>query len=197
MEKLYSHPSAEYSEREREERNEGEISKKTLKSFFDSFGCLLAFNYLLTLIMMQSMKTISDFWLKSIFSVKNSSFIFLDNLSYELLYVYGLIILLLAAFIIINNVTRLFLFLKSSKMLFKKLMKTIIFSKMKFFDNNEIGDIINRVSNDTFIIDNFIPVSLPFTCANIISALAHSLVVWIQIPWMIPCKKIIYKVLIE
>ena len=41
----------------------------------------------------------------------------------------------------------------SAKLLFKKLNSSIIYSNMKFFDNNPSGRIINRLSNDVFITD--------------------------------------------
>jgi ABC-type multidrug transport system fused ATPase/permease subunit len=45
--------------------------------------------------------------------------------------------------------------LAASKM-FKNLNKAIFFSKMKFFDTNPNGRIVNRISNDTFIIDGIL-----------------------------------------
>lgn len=38
--------------------------------------------------------------------------------------------------------------------LFKKLNETIMYSNIKFFDQNPSGGIINRLSNDVLVIDD-------------------------------------------
>jgi ABC-type multidrug transport system fused ATPase/permease subunit len=37
--------------------------------------------------------------------------------------------------------------------MFKKLNSTIFYSNMKFFDSNPKGRIMNRISNDIFVVD--------------------------------------------
>ena len=44
--------------------------------------------------------------------------------------------------------------LKASRGIFEFLMKKIFYSDIKFFETNEIGNIINRLSNDTISIDS-------------------------------------------
>jgi ABC-type multidrug transport system fused ATPase/permease subunit len=45
----------------------------------------------------------------------------------------------------------------AAKRLFINLNKSILFSKMKFFDKNPKGRIINRISNDTLMVDDELP----------------------------------------
>lgn len=45
----------------------------------------------------------------------------------------------------------------AAKKLFNRLNKHIIYSKMKFFDKNSSGKIINRLSEDIFTIDDELP----------------------------------------
>jgi ABC-type multidrug transport system fused ATPase/permease subunit len=45
----------------------------------------------------------------------------------------------------------------AAKRVFERLNKAIMFSNMKFFDNNPKGRIVNRISNDTYMIDYDLP----------------------------------------
>ena len=59
----------------------------------------------------------------------------------------------------------------SWKRLFDRLNNSLIFSKMKFYDENPVGRIINRLSDDVVTIDDF----LPWACHVFLENLAYSM----------------------
>lgn len=54
---------------------------------------------------------------------------------------------------VIRNIFYVITSQSAAKNMFEKLNFTIMFSKVKFFDTNACGRIINRISNDTNTID--------------------------------------------
>jgi len=55
----------------------------------------------------------------------------------------------------------------SGKRLFDKFNNSLIFSKMKFYDKNPVGRIVNRLSNDIVTIDDFLPWSFAVFLENL------------------------------
>ena len=72
----------------------------------------------------------------------------------------------------------------SAKLLFIKLNSSIIYSNMKFFDNNPSGRIINRLSNDVLITDYELHVFVSKTLENLAYCLGFPIGVAIYFPWI-------------
>ena len=68
--------------------------------------------------------------------------------------------------------------------LFKKLNSSLITSKMKFFDNNPSGRIINRLSSDVLVIDDQLPWYANVTLEKLISCLGLPIGIALNFPWM-------------
>ncbi len=69
--------------------------------------------------------------------------------------------------------------------MFNRLNKSILYSKMKFFDTNSNGRIVNKLSSDVETIDMELPWSSHVFLENLAQALGLSLGIVIQFPWMI------------
>jgi ABC-type multidrug transport system fused ATPase/permease subunit len=133
----------------------------------------------------QAIKSTVDFWLKSNVTKGDTSFSGLDVISKDFTTLFGFAFLLIFLIILIKLGLYYIYTIKSAKSLFNRLLNSIIFSKMVFFDKNEVGRIINRISNDTATIDDSLPMQSCLTIENIAVLTAYPVVIAIQFPWMI------------
>ena len=69
--------------------------------------------------------------------------------------------------------------------MFHKLNKSVIYSNMKFFDENPSGRIINRVSNDVVVVDDELPWFCHVFMENLSYCLGLPVAVAIYFPWML------------
>jgi ABC-type multidrug transport system fused ATPase/permease subunit len=132
----------ELEERE-EKREEGHISYASYKLYINKMGYLNCFLIFLSMFMMQFGLNFYDLWLK--YYVNQTPIFILDNFETSLLFISGVSLLftLFRAFqFAIGN-------LKAAKGVFVYLMRKILYTDIKFFEKNEIGGIINRLSGDT------------------------------------------------
>lgn len=58
-------------------------------------------------------------------------------------------------------------------------------SKMVFFDNNAQGRIINRISNDTLIVDDELPWYLEVLIMSLLACIGYPIGIIILFPWLI------------
>jgi len=72
---------------------------------------------------------------------------------------------------ILKNIFYCLCALISDKRLFSKFNKSLIFSKMKFYDQTASGRIVNRLSEDIFMLDEM----LPYVCSFFLEFLAFSI----------------------
>lgn len=130
-------------------REEGEIKVKTLMIYVLGMGLVFFCVILLTMAMMQICRNFFDIWLKEYVNY-NTLFLFEDN--------FKLTMIIIAVFTIFWTLMRAFFFaignLRAAKNIFVKLLNSIMYSKMAFFETNAIGRIINRFSGDTQAIDD-------------------------------------------
>ncbi len=104
---------------------------------------------------MQFSRNLVDFWLKDETSEKHGSFFthfnnYFDNSfskAFTALILFNLIVTFLRAFFYV------LLALLACYRLFNKLNKSILYAKMKFFDKNTPGAIINRMGNDISMVN--------------------------------------------
>eukprot|EP01017_Pseudomicrothorax_dubius_P044474 TRINITY_DN7517_c0_g1_i1.p1 TRINITY_DN7517_c0_g1~~TRINITY_DN7517_c0_g1_i1.p1 ORF type:complete len:542 (-),score=157.91 TRINITY_DN7517_c0_g1_i1:58-1683(-) len=75
--------------------------------------------------------------------------------------------------------------LKGGQRIFAALNRTILFSKMSFFDSTPVGRIINRYSEDTLAIDDQIPCNMSILIAFVGSGLGFLVSLAILMPWML------------
>ena len=156
-------------------REEGEIKIKTLNVYIKGMGIIFFSLILFTITMMQVCKNFYDIWLKEYVNY-NTIFLFDNN--------FQLTLIIIAIFTIFWTLIRAFSFaisnLKASKNIFIKLLHSIIYSKMSFFESNAIGRIINRFSGDTQAIDDRISFESNILLNNIFSLIGSMTVIIMQ-----------------
>ncbi|KAM9978215.1 hypothetical protein ACTFIY_011957 [Dictyostelium cf. discoideum] len=132
-----------------EDKNEGEVSFKTYKEYFD-YGSsnLFLFITLLVFLIGLIVNRLSDFWLtiwtEQSFKEKSQTF-------YIICFILIFILSLILIFIRYSLVAKIGF--KSSKKLHDLLINSISKSPIQFFDSNPSGRILNRFSNDIRDID--------------------------------------------
>ncbi|KAL4449622.1 hypothetical protein ABPG74_007445 [Tetrahymena malaccensis] len=171
-----------------EEREKGGINKQTLISFFKSRGFLFSFIHLFLSFSIQASQMLTDFWLKDYSRSNINQSYFQQSLSF----LFGGFNEIFKALTIINFVIAslcgFFHFLSStnsSQYLFKKLSKSIMFSKMVFFDKNPIGRILSRVSSDQSKIDDILQTHYHIFLEKLAYLIGYPIGMIIQFPWTI------------
>ena len=130
-------------------REEGEIKMRTFMIYIKGMGIIFFSLIVITITMMQFFRNFFDIWLKEYVNY-NTLFLIDDN--------FKLTLIIIALITIFWSLMRAFCFaianLRASKNIFVKLLHSIMYSKMVFFESNAIGRIINRFSGDTQAIDD-------------------------------------------
>ncbi|EGR32733.1 hypothetical protein IMG5_072110 [Ichthyophthirius multifiliis] len=130
--------------------------------YFKSMNYFIFFLYLLFIAFNHVVQFFIDFWLRDYVSKDQNSYFYefmnrFFNYNFEETFLFQIYLILL-----INVFNCLFYFLSSilsCQSIFKKLNKSIIYSKMSFFDKNPVGRIVCRISNDVGQVDHDIPFS--------------------------------------
>ncbi|CAD8118388.1 unnamed protein product [Paramecium sonneborni] len=138
-----------------EQREQGKINMNTWLTYFSSMSWFLLIGWVIVNFFMQGSMSLIDFWLKSelkgdetwlhqITVYYNNSFT--DTLLY--LTLFALLVTFVRAVLYVSTA------LRSAWVLFIKLNKTLMESVMKFYDKTNAGRIINRIQDDTQMIDD-------------------------------------------
>ena len=167
------------SEEFKEEFNEGTVKLSVYSVYAKAVSIPLCISIIAFITMMQSSKTTSDYWL-SYWTNKLKVDVDIDSFYYlKILLIIALTNSLLASF-------RAILFaigcIHSAKNLYNQLFKTVLQSKLSFFNRRALGQILNRFSNDVFHIDENLPFTLNIFLANLISVIAAIFVTGYNVP---------------
>ncbi|CAK4721094.1 unnamed protein product [Aphanomyces euteiches] len=151
-----------------EERSEGSVSGVVYKTFFEAGGgWCMALVLLLSLLLWQGLMISSDLWLNvwtnSVNKVSSKEFI---NQSTYYLSIYALLSLFAVVATILRSLTMYSGSLRASSSLFDQMSSALLRAPMRFFDQNPVGRILNRYTNDTSTMD----VDIPFWGGFIISS---------------------------
>jgi len=172
---------------EEETKKSGVLSWKNYFVYFKVgggfFGCI--FNFVV-FISAQVLVVLADYWvsnwssledidmlnkiktLSNITNCSNCTFdISHDNIQTELFkdryYYYNVYCLLIGSALIIGTLRTIIFYklcINSSKYLHKKMFKSVMFTRIRFFDLNPLGRIMNRFSKDIGVVDETIPMTV-------------------------------------
>lgn len=163
----------------KEELNEGKVKLSVYLMYIKSIGLLLTIFIILFLIMMQSSITTTDYWL-SYWTDKLKIDADTDSMYY---------LKILLIIVIINNLLAVFrsvLFaygcINAAKNLYNQIYQTIINSKLSFFNQRPIGQILNRLNSDVYHIDENLPFTLNIFLACLVGVLATLFITIYTVP---------------
>ncbi|XP_067010232.2 ATP-binding cassette sub-family C member 10 [Anabrus simplex] len=186
-----------------EEREVGSVHWNVYASYWRAVGHLLSAAILLSLLLMQTSRNLTDWWLSYWVShapvnestVKNESDYFqlygnstpansTDDMVYYLT-VYGI----LAGSNTIFTLFRAFLFayggIHAATSIHRLLLKKVIKGKIIFFDITPLGRILNRFSSDTYTVDDSLPFIMNILLAQFFGVLGTLVVTIYGLPWLI------------
>uniref|UniRef100_A0A4W3JSB3 ATP-binding cassette, sub-family C (CFTR/MRP), member 10 n=1 Tax=Callorhinchus milii TaxID=7868 RepID=A0A4W3JSB3_CALMI len=177
-----------------EDKKVGAVTLRVYSAYWHAVGCCLAFSILVSLLLMQASRNVSDWWLsnwisnlqhQSNMSGNGSS---TRNLSSQVkfyLTVYGCI----AASNTVFTALRAFLFaysaIRAATTIHNKLLKQVLKATVTFFDMTPVGRIVNRFSSDLYCMDDTLPFILNIFLANLFGLLGTVIVIIYGLPWIV------------
>ncbi|KAL4477434.1 hypothetical protein ABPG74_002584 [Tetrahymena malaccensis] len=168
-----------------EEREKGSIKLKTLTTYMKYANYFLLVIFLIANFMMEGSQMIIDFWLRDKVSPSSEFFENINNIFKSFTETFLFFIFLNLGMTSLRSFFYCLCALLSSKKIFSKLNSSIIYSKMKFFDENSPGRIINRISDDIFTIDQDLPWNCHVFLEQLAYTLGYSIGILIQFPWLV------------
>ncbi|XP_050293465.1 probable multidrug resistance-associated protein lethal(2)03659 [Anthonomus grandis grandis] len=105
-----------------------------------------------------------------------------DNL---VLYIYSTVVVLLMILTIGRSVAFYRFCNKASVRLHNNMFYKIVYAKMRFFNDNTTGRILNRFSKDMNLVDELLPVTLLDTLQIFLTVIAISAIIGTVNPWML------------
>ena len=158
-----------------EERSSGRVKFDVYSTYWKSVGIYCAPAILASLLMMQSSKNISDWWLAHwVSQLQNNSTTNTTSDPSYYLGVYGAIAAGNSCF----TFARAFLFayggLRAAQQMHSSLVDVILKAKMIFFDATPMGRVLNRFSSDIYTIDDSLPFMLNIFLAQLFGLFGNS-----------------------
>ncbi|CAB3365957.1 Hypothetical predicted protein [Cloeon dipterum] len=188
---------------QKEEQETGDIQFSVISDYWHSLGHITAIAILISLVLMQSSRNLSDWWLSYwvthashnstavlVYLEDSGSFDWFESkaISVEEVTFYLTVYGFLAGLNTVFTLCRAFLFafggIKAASTLHNKLLKVVLRSKVSFFDVTPAGRIINRFSSDTYTIDDSLPFILNILLANFFGLIGSLIVTTYGLPWL-------------
>uniref|UniRef100_A0A8C7VMI3 ATP-binding cassette sub-family B member 6 n=1 Tax=Oncorhynchus mykiss TaxID=8022 RepID=A0A8C7VMI3_ONCMY len=167
-----------------EQKAVGGLAWKVYHAYWRAVGGALAVSILLSLLLMQASKNVSDWW-HPVSIMETTPF---ANISSEVkfyLTVYGSI----AGANTIFTAIRAFLFayggIRAASVVHNRLLDTVLKATVTFFDTTPLGRILNRFSSDLYSVDDTLPFFLNILLANIFGLLGMLIVMSYGLPWVL------------
>ncbi|CAD8046142.1 unnamed protein product [Paramecium primaurelia] len=177
---------AKKNEVEEEERESGEIAGDTVLYYLSQMGYALVILAILLSIVLMLSRNLIDFWIRSQISIDNHTFDFFDDwfgTSFNSKFSWLISIIVMITFV--SGTIMKICILLSGWRTFKRLNQSIMNSKMIFFDNNAQGRIINRISNDTLVVDDELPWYVEVLIMSLLACIGYPIGIIILFPWLI------------
>ncbi|EAS02577.3 ABC transporter C family protein (macronuclear) [Tetrahymena thermophila SB210] len=168
-----------------EVREQSSIKFSTLATYFSTMGYIflmffLAFNFL-----MQGSQMLIDFWLRDYTNHQSSFFNNINDTFDTFTKAFFFLIFLNLGITALRSFFYCLCALLSSRRMFLKLNKSILFSKMKFFDTNPVGRIISRLADDVDSVDYYLPWQSQTFMEQLAYSIGYPVGIIVQFPWIV------------
>ncbi|CRL01103.1 CLUMA_CG014374, isoform A [Clunio marinus] len=165
-----------------EGKKQGNLSSNVVGCYWKSMGRFLGFVVLLSVLLMQASRNLTDGWLAHWVSVSDGNHTNKTNSVYLQTF---------TTFAVTNSfitLIRSFLFayagIKAAKSIHERLLMKVFQTKLQFFDVVPLGRILNRFSSDTYTIDDSLPFILNILLAQVFGLLGSICVSLYALPWL-------------
>uniref|UniRef100_A0A182IX99 ABC-type xenobiotic transporter n=1 Tax=Anopheles atroparvus TaxID=41427 RepID=A0A182IX99_ANOAO len=191
-----------------ESREFGHLDRKVLDVYWQAAGRALGFWVVIAVLAMQVSRNLTDAWLAYWVGSTNGSLpaqpndtqssagdfplltevaLLSDNSSTNIAYYLGIY----AGLAVGNSfltLLRAFLFafagLKAAKCIHDRLLNSVLYTKLQFFDVVPLGRILNRFSSDVYTVDDTLPFILNILLAQFFGLLGALLISLYAMPWL-------------
>uniref|UniRef100_A0A8C7DD99 ATP-binding cassette sub-family B member 6 n=1 Tax=Oncorhynchus kisutch TaxID=8019 RepID=A0A8C7DD99_ONCKI len=169
-----------------EQKAVGGLAWKVYHTYWRAVGGPLAVSILLSLLLMQASKNVSDWWLSHwISNLKNNAF---ANMSSEVKF-YLTVYCSIAGANMVFTAFRAFLFafggIRAASVVHNRLLDTVLKATVTFFDTTPLGRVLNRFSSDLYSVDDTLPFFLNILLASIFGLLGMLVVMSYGLPWFL------------
>ncbi|KAL4483223.1 hypothetical protein ABPG74_019249 [Tetrahymena malaccensis] len=168
-----------------EEREKGSIKLETFSTYIRSMSVVFLIIFILSSLLMQASSMLTDFWLRDQVSTSSAFFEQINSIFHTFTKTYLFFILLSLGMAIARAFFYNVCALRSAQSMFSRLNKSLIYSKMLFFDKNPPGRIVNRLSDDILNIEDSLPWSCQIFLRYFINTIGYPIGILIQLPWLI------------
>lgn len=170
-----------------ETKERGQLSSSVIGCYWKATGRVLGSLVLLSVVLMQASRNLTDAWLAHWVSIGDKNGTNLTAFSVDSnFYLETYTSLALGNSIL--TLLRSFLFayagIKAAKKVHEKLLKSVFETKLQFFDVTPLGRILNRFSSDTYTIDDTLPFILNILLAQLFGLLGSISISLYALPWL-------------
>lgn len=173
-----------------ETKESGNVKISVIACYLKAMGGPLGFFVLLSVILMQASRNLTDGWLANWVSAQTIAPENLTKITNETLDT-NFYMEAYAALAFVNSILtfiRSFIFayagLKAAKIVHEKLLNSVFSTKLQFFDVTPLGRILNRFSSDTYTIDDSLPFILNILLAQLFGLLGSIGISLYALPWL-------------
>ncbi|XP_024945247.1 multidrug resistance-associated protein 7 isoform X2 [Cephus cinctus] len=185
---------------EQEFAEKGNVQFNVYACYVFAVGRYLAISILLSMILMQISRNITDLWLSywvthgnmSVNSTDMPDSLKLeyfpkdlsgDNINYYLT-IYGILAALNTFFTLIRAFMFAYGGIQAAILMHKQLLKTVVRAANTFFDIQPLGRILNRFSSDTYTIDDSLPFIANILFAQFLGLVGSIVITAYGLPWI-------------
>lgn len=168
-----------------ESKEVGHLSVSVIGCYWKAMGRILGFFVLLSVLMMQVSRNLTDGWLAHWVSNadRNASITAVDGTN-PYLQTYTTLALSNSVLTLIRSFLFAYAGIKAAKKIHEKLLDSVFQTKIQFFDVTPLGRILNRFSSDTYTIDDTLPFILNILLAQVFGLLGSICISLFALPWL-------------
>ena len=171
-----------------ESKEEGHLSVSVIGTYWKAMGRILGFFVLLSVLLMQFSRNLTDAWLAHWVSNAdkndtNTTIITSDG-SNPYLETYTILALSNSVLTLIRSFLFAYAGIKAAKKIHEKLLNSVFQTRVQFFDVTPLGRILNRFSSDTYTIDDTLPFILNILLAQVFGLLGSICISLYALPWL-------------
>lgn len=167
-----------------ETKEKGNISLSVVWCYWKSMGRFLGCSVLISVLLMQISRNMTDAWLAHWVSVSTNSTSKSAGSSDYYLNTYTSLALGNSLITLIRSFLFAYAGIKAAKAIQTRLLNSVFQTKLQFFDVTPLGRILNRFSSDTYTIDDSLPFILNIFLAQLFGLLGSISVSLYALPWL-------------
>lgn len=168
-----------------ESKEHGHLSTSVIGCYWRAMGRTLGLLVLLSVLLMQVSKNITDGWLAHWVSITDNNGTNVTATDGDFyLDTYTMLALTNSAVTLVRSFLFAYAGIKAAKAIHRQLLGSVFKTRLQFFDVTPLGRILNRFSSDTYTIDDSLPFILNILLAQLFALLGSICISLYALPWL-------------